>query len=198
MKTVCLLFSLLFVALVSSQAGGWVPIDPTTDSTVNLAKYAIDQINEMDDASCYLEYKYERVLKAYRQLVAGTNYGFEIEVNTSMTGLCHIHYSEGLEILRNVVVYKTISNDTRLTRPPNKESLVYSREQKTAGQSCNLTGDDGCDADSFCNGDGVCQERTPKGEDCQDNQRSPIDDECAVPFYCQANGDKMNCMQAAP
>ena len=167
-------------------------------------QFALDQVNALDEASCYLAYTYIRVLKAYRQLVAGYNFGFEIEVlffmkrkftpqltelssppffpilshslpfslflplsppfqvNTTMKGLCHVHYSEGLEILKNLVVYQDFAGNRQLTQPENKESLVFEKETLSEGQDCTPTGDEGCKSDFICIGNetAVCQAST--------------------------------------
>ena len=50
-----------------------------------------------------------------------------------MSGLCHVHFTSGLEILKNVVVYHHWDGTETLSEPADKDEIVYSMETCTLG-----------------------------------------------------------------
>jgi hypothetical protein len=112
----------------------------------------VDEINLLSKSSCYTKYVYSRVLKSYRQLVMGLNFLLEIEVpfflihyffsptqnsqkvNTTISGMCQLRYSEGLVSLREVLVYQNfLGTFKKLQKPKTKEEIHWVKEKQQIG-----------------------------------------------------------------
>jgi hypothetical protein len=190
----------LSAAFANAQAGGYVPVNPLDAQAVTAGQYAVDQMNVLNESPCYMKYTYVRVLKAYRQLVNGLNFALEVEVNTSMTGSCHIRYSDGLYILRDIVVYQSFGGVRSLTFPKTKENIRYVKEKRQIGDFC-IEPDYGCVSDAVCllltdSSQTQCVARYPKGFDCE---FSRTDDVCEIQCYCRNSAQsERQCMYVPP
>ena len=179
-----------------SAAGGASPVNPLDPKVVSVAQFAVDQINALDQSPCYLSYSYIRVLKSYHQLVNGLNFGLEIEVNTSMTGTCHIHSSDGFYILRGVFVHENFEGVNHLKYPSTREEIHFSKERQQVGEICSEP-DHGCMSDAVClpastgSTQTRCVSRFTQGSACELSHK---DDVCEIEYYCRASGNaKRQC-----
>jgi hypothetical protein len=57
-----------------------------------------------------------------------------------VSGLCHIQYSEGLVVLRDVYVNRKFNGIMSLTKPKTKEEIEWIKEKRSYGKSSYLDG----------------------------------------------------------